>query len=260
MAASRSFPARARRLVSLATTSVTRLLRTIAYWDESEGALGRHGMMLASLIVLLVALPLGHFVAGAGGPPQFPVLLALVLMAAVFVNSHQRWLFVIALAFGIVSIVGIAWAEITGVVWVRIAAEGTALSLLGFTTLVMFNSLVQTDHVSQDTVVGGVCVFLMIGLCFTMVYILLAEFVPASFVESAEFVVRRPGDSSEHATTLLYFSFVTLTTLGYGDVAPRGDMARMFSVGEALIGQLYLVVFLARLVALYLRRARGFVR
>lgn len=60
-----------------------------------------------------------------------------------------------------------------------------------------------------------------------------------------------------HATTLLYFSFVTLTTLGYGDVVPLADMARMFSVTESLIGQLYLAIFLARLVALYLVRARG---
>ena len=62
---------------------------------------------------------------------------------------------------------------------------------------------------------------------------------------------RSTFDGSAHAMTLLYFSFVTLTTLGYGDVMPKSDMARMFAVSEALIGQLYLVIFMARLVALY---------
>ena len=69
-------------------------------------------------------------------------------------------------------------------------------------------------------------------------------------------IVRSATDSSAHSTTLLYYSFVTLTTLGYGDVMPRGDMARMLSVTEALIGQLYLVIFLARLVALYVVHVR----
>lgn len=260
MGASRSFPPSDHGPATLLVTGVSRLLRTLAHQDESEGALGRHGIMLASLILLLGALPFGHFVSGAAGAPEFSVLLSLVLMSAVVVNSHQRWILLVALCFGLVAIGGLAWSELSGSASSRIAGEGAALSLLGFTTLVMFNSLVQTEQISLDTVVGGVCVFLLTGLCFAMIYILLLEFVPGAFVEDGEPLVRAAGESGAHATTLLYFSFVTLTTLGYGDVAPRDDMARMFSVGEALIGQLYLVVFLARLVALYLRQSRGFVR
>jgi voltage-gated potassium channel len=248
----------AERMIGHLGVVISTVLATLANRDESEGALGRHSVMLASLIVLLVALPFGQ--ALSGGPTRFPLLLALVLTSAVFVNRHQRWLFGVASVIGAVSIVGIAYAAYFEIHSIRIVAEMLGLALLGFTTLIMFNSLLQTDHVSQDTIVGGICVFLLVGLCFTMIFILMTDLSPGALAEEGHAIVRSALDSSAHATTLLYFSFVTLTTLGYGDVVPHSDMARMFAVAEALIGQLYLVVFLARLVALYLFRARGLVK
>ena len=232
------------------------ILRTLANRDETDGALGRHSAMLVSLIVLLGALPLGR--AFVGESTRFSLLLALVLIAAVVVNSHQRSLFVIASMIGFGSVVGIGYAAYFDSHLVRIVSEMLGLTLLGFTTLVMFNSLIQTDRVSQDAVVGGICVFLLIGLCFALVFILMTDLNPGALELRNEAIVRSNADSSAHATLLLYFSFVTLTTLGYGDVSPVGDMARMFAVAEALIGQLYLVVFLARLVALYVLRDRRY--
>ena len=69
---------------------------------------------------------------------------------------------------------------------------------------------------------------------------LITDFDPGALLQGDQPIVRSAADSSAHATTLLSFSFVTLTTLGYGDVMPQGDVARMLSVSEALIGQLYL--------------------
>jgi voltage-gated potassium channel len=232
------------------------ILRTLANRDETDGALGRHSAMLVSLVVLLCALPLGQ--AFVGESTRFSVLLALVLIAAVVVNSHQRSIFVIALMIGSGSVIGIGYAAYFDSHLVRIVSETLGLTLLGFTTLVMFNSLIHTDQVSQDAVVGGICVFLLIGLCFALVFILMTDLNPGALELGKEAIVRSNSDSSAHATLLLYFSFVTLTTLGYGDVSPVGDMARMFAVAEALIGQLYLVVFLARLVALYVLRDRRY--
>jgi voltage-gated potassium channel len=232
------------------------ILRTLANRDETDGALGRHSAMLVSLVVLLCALPLGQ--AFVGESTRFSLLLALVLIAAVVVNSQQRSIFVIALMIGFGSVIGIGYAAYFDSHLVRIVSETLGLTLLGFTTLVMFNSLIQTDRVSQDAVVGGICVFLLIGLCFALVFILMTDLNPGALELGNEAIVRSNADSSAHATLLLYFSFVTLTTLGYGDVSPVGDMARMFAVAEALIGQLYLVVFLARLVALYVLRDRRY--
>jgi hypothetical protein len=134
--------------------------------------------------------------------------------------------------------------------------EFLALALLGFTALVMFNSLIRSERVSQDTIVGGICVFLLVGLCFAMTFILMTDLEPGAFLEGDQPIARADSDSNAHATILLYFSFVTLTTLGYGDVFPQSEMARMLTVTEALMGQLYLVIFMARLVALYVVSVR----
>ena len=230
-------------------------LRTLAYRDEGAGALGRHGTLLTSLILLLVALPVVQLISGA--TPRFTILLTFVLVAAIVVNSQQRWIFIAAGFAGIAAIAGILFAEITDSLPALIVAHVLALVLLSFTTLVMLNSLIQTEEVSNDTIVGGMCVYLLFGLCFAMTFILFTEFHPGSFVYEGEAIARSAADPSLHATRLLYFSFVTLTTLGYGDVTPKSDIAQMFTVAEALIGQLYLTIFVARLVSLYVGTRRN---
>jgi hypothetical protein len=233
-----------------------RWLRTLARRDEDKGALGRHGALLASLVLLLIALPIGRIV--SGGTPHFPLLLIVVLVAAVVVNSHQRWIFFVAVVVGASAAAGILIGESTGSSSARIVADALALSLLGFTSLVMLNSLIQSDEVSPDMIVGGICVYLLIGLCFALSFNLLTEYDQTSLLLREEPVVRSLSGSQAHDARLLYFSFVTLTTLGYGDITPRSELAQMFAVTEAITGQLYLTIFMARLIGLFvgIRRER----
>jgi hypothetical protein len=230
---------------------VGQLAARFAHWDESEGALGRHSVLLASLVVLLVALPVGNVL--SGGDTSFSILLAVVLMAAVFVNTPQRWGSLAASIIGFGAIVGLAAAAMTGALALRILADALSLALLGFTTLLMLNSLIYARRVSADTIVGGICVYLLIGLCFAMMYGLVCDLEPGSIVEGEPpiAITRAMSGEFSHATKLLYYSFVTITTLGYGDITPRTEFAQMLAVGEAVIGQLYLAIFVARLVALY---------
>jgi hypothetical protein len=251
----------ARRAHRVGETGETRMkgpediARRLARWDESEGALGRHSLMLASLVVLLVALPLGNVLTGGG--TSFSILLALVVVAAVFVSTPRRWSFVTALLIALASIIGLAGSEISGSDSLRVFADVTGLGLLGFTTLLMLNSLIYARRVSADTIVGGICVYLLIGLCFAMMFGLISDLDPGSIREGGQTIMRSVDGEKHPATRLLYFSFVTLTTLGYGDIRPHGEIAQMMAVAEAVIGQLYLAIFVARLVALYVATNRG---
>lgn len=223
-------------------------LRTLANRDEDEGALGRHAVLLGSLVLLLVALPLVQIAMGRSA--GFSPMLALVIVAAVFVNSRQRGVFVTAIVLGLAAVGGLGFAEWNDSMSLRIASQLFGLALLSLTTLVMLNSLIHADHVSRDTIVGGICVYLLVGLCFAVTFLVLSEVDPSSLAPIPV------DDATLRATKLLYFSFVTLTTLGYGDIVPESDLAQMFAVSEAVIGQLYLTIFVARLVGLYLSHKR----
>lgn len=99
--------------------------------------------------------------------------------------------------------------------------------------------------VDANRVVGALCIYEMIGLIWAVLYASLARISPAAFADDRLSATSPFGD-------FIYYSFVTLTTVGYGDVAPNGASARALAYMEALVGQLYITVLVAALVASYI--------
>ena len=105
---------------------------------------------------------------------------------------------------------------------------------------------------TRDTIVGGICVYLMLGILFGELCGLVEFLVPGSFAVAGlplEEVAVARADEARYSR-FLYYSFVTLTTVGFGDVTPLSAPARSLAVLEAVTGQVYLAVFVARLVGL----------
>lgn len=97
-----------------------------------------------------------------------------------------------------------------------------------------------------DTLCGAIAVYLMIGLTWSLAYVLLEHLHPGSFRLTAA------GMQGVDGKDLLYFSYVTLATLGYGDVVPATDGARSLAVLEGLCGTVYMAILVARLIGLHL--------
>ncbi|MCB0916928.1 MAG: two pore domain potassium channel family protein, partial [Actinobacteria bacterium] len=93
-------------------------------------------------------------------------------------------------------------------------------------------------HIDVETVVAAICVFLMLGLAYASAFGVIAAIDPPFFAQDS------PAERSE----LLYFSFVTITTTGYGDLSAGGNLGRSVAVSEAIIGQIYLVTVVALIV------------
>ena len=98
---------------------------------------------------------------------------------------------------------------------------------------------------------GAVAVYLLLGLIWFQAYYVIALFAPEAFSIQGSLA---PGDLESIKPPLLYFSFITLTTLGYGDIVAVHPMARMLVIAEAMIGQLFPAVLLARLVSLHAQK------
>jgi Ion channel len=112
--------------------------------------------------------------------------------------------------------------------------------LIVTTAVVIGRGVIGQDEINRQSVVGAICVYLLVGLLFTYAYTVIA-----TLGDGALFT-----DGTDGTVAIrLYFSFVTLTTVGYGDYATATDLGHALSVTEALIGQLYLVTIVAVLVA-----------
>lgn len=112
----------------------------------------------------------------------------------------------------------------------------------------------ERRRVDADLIFGAISVYLMLGTMWAFIYYGIKLFQPDAFVGLEEF-----GPSNEDAfATFVYFSFTTLTTLGYGDISPAGERVAVIAYFEAVTGQVYLTVLVARLVGMHLaQRSRG---
>lgn len=123
----------------------------------------------------------------------------------------------------------------------HVLARIIQIAVVLFVVVHLMKWLFSVDSVDADTVKGGICVYIMLGLAWSAIYRLVYELNPDSF--SVDF-----GAVWE----FMYFSFTTLTTVGYGDITPVSSFAMMLTNLEGLTGQLFLTVFVARLVGLHI--------
>jgi hypothetical protein len=110
---------------------------------------------------------------------------------------------------------------------------------VSLTILFLMTNMFRAKKVTPDMIVGGISIYLLVGIMWSLIYILLTTF--------NEGAVQFTGEAS-----MMYFSFTTLTTLGYGDIVPQSEFARVLTSLEAVFGQVYLAVFVARLVGLHI--------
>ncbi len=133
----------------------------LAFRDREGRALGRHSLLLATLVFMMVALPMLEW--SSGRTFRFPIFFSIVLMAAIWVHRAQRWILWTAIVGGIGAVGGNALAVALGSSMPRMVADVFGLALLVLTTFVMLNTITRPRHVELDTVVGGICVYLLTG-------------------------------------------------------------------------------------------------
>jgi len=112
-------------------------------------------------------------------------------------------------------------------------------------------SVLQREQVTLDTLAGATCAYMLLGLVWAPIYLLVEHTHPGSFDIPPGW---RIGPTGDIGPAMAYFSYVTLTTVGFGDIAPTGPIAGGLVVVEAIIGPLYLAITVARLVGLHVAR------
>jgi len=203
-------------------------------------------LLLALLIMILGPALRGDPDSGASG-----LLWGVVLVAAVYAGAGTGRVTLIFVGFAVIVFggrLGTLFAPaFTYENQFDAGAYIVTVIFLGMTIYAVFSAVLRAPHVDGDTIMGAVCVYLLIGFMWSNFYALIYMADPGSFSFPAHTLM---GDGSIIPEfTFGYYSFVTLTTLGYGDVLPISFRARTLSWMEAVVGVTYMATVIALLVS-----------
>ena len=206
--------------------------------------LNKYSQLLSITILLFIISPIFEGVMGRIiiGVVFFGTIIAIIRTF----NLTKRFFFLlltlIAAAFTLDIYTSIQ-ANFDGIEVLRFTVTLT-YSLVILTALITINKKIfSVKKVNSDTIKGGIAVFFLIGTFWALLYIMVYYFDPNAFSQPIE-----PLDVID---SMFYFSFTTLTTLGYGDLTPVNSVAKTLANLEAVTGMMYPSIFIARLVGLY---------
>jgi hypothetical protein len=221
----------------------------VKYWHELAREPGLTVLVVVEALLIFLVTPL----TGMGALPGIvlPVMFVIFLLAILAVTWHSHIATIAVLIAIALSPVGtFVWREDPTPLTEWLSAGGRFLAIAAV-TLVIARVVFGPGRVTFHRVQGAVVLYLNFGLLFFTIYRLLDDLLPNAFSG-----LPPAGKEFGSGAALLYFSFSTLTTLGYGDILPVHPLARNIANLEAIIGQLYPATLLARLVSLEIAHRR----
>ena len=227
-----------------------RVRRRLYNWREIYGERLLTALTVLLLLMMFIVAPLQATKENAF--TGFGLVLALIMIAGVLVLSGSFIASLLMLVAFLVNVSvllarlhgppSIVHLYLTSAAWLTIS-----LTLMWAVVRAVFDQ----GRVTYHRIVGAVLVYMLVALTFVALYVFVGLLAPDAF-NGLTF-----DDSPGLTTTLIYFSCTTLTTLGYGDIAPVHPMARSLCNIESMIGQLYPAILIGRLVTLQLEHSRG---
>ena len=227
---------------------------------QSEGLLesNRFVILFAVLLLFFLLVPIVEHLQGHWDSeiPQFLEVggfVVLLFAALGSIHRHGRWKLII-LTLGIAA--SILWVLPIGGESTEFRAVRHLLAMLFFACVIIsiFAVIFATRRVTLNLLSASLCVYLLFGIVWALGFSMISALNPGAFTASAPMPMDsyELGMDSGRSAEALYFSFSTLTTVGFGDIVAVSHSARMLTVLEAVVGQLYLAVMVARLVGLHI--------
>lgn len=200
------------------------------------------------LILILLRLLLPPYLDGwVSTRILLDAFLTAILFAIIYAIRSDRSHVIIGTILAL-PIIFTTWASY----FIEIASFGLTTRIFGalffgYMAVNILRMMTKKEEVTRETIFAAIVAYLLIALMWAFLYMVLEKLAPGSFV----FPEKAVRSENLH---FQYFSFVTITTLGYGDVTPLTNKASVLAMLEALVGQIYLVVLVAWLVGMYVSR------
>lgn len=209
----------------------------------------RNAFLLIALLALIVGSPA---VTRTGSSWLFELFFDGILLAGVYSvgPGKHRWPFLVLTVFTL----GVRWTEhLSGVFALDVGALFITVIWLAYAVWIIIAHLFQRRDVTVNTLLGAVVAYLLVAVAFTLVFEIIELQHPGSF---SGLSVSAGDNRRELSSSLVYFSLVCMTTMGFGDIVPISNLARPLAALEGVFGQLYVAVMIARLVGLQIARSQ----
>ncbi|MHC4309100.1 MAG: ion channel [Planctomycetota bacterium] len=213
----------------------------------TQRRIGRFYLLLISITLTLALRP---FLEGfIGIRLLMDIFVTAILMSGLYAASRKRYLFYIGLLIAFPAL-AVRWSSY----FVEVPSSFIVRHVFGaifftFLVVLILHYLSKEKKITADVIAGAICGYLLIGLMWASFYSVLEALQPGSF--------QVPEHLSTDSSYFTYYSYVTLTTLGFGDIIPMTNQARSLSVLESVTGPVYLAVTVARLVGMGISQSMG---
>lgn len=202
----------------------------------------RFALLLISLILIILLYPVLEEIEAFGPFPL--VIFILLLITGLYAMIESVNDFRIGLVFAVPAVIASVLSVVARVPAVAAASGIFFILFYAATTLALLRHVLHRGKVDADTIYGAVCIYLLLGILWGTLYYVIELLTPGSFVDSVS------ATGVIGIADFMYYSFVTLTTTGFGDICAVSGIARSFASFEAIAGTLFIAVLMARFVGL----------
>lgn len=198
-------------------------------------------ILLVSLISLIVLIPMLEGFASL--KILIDIFLTIIFFNCIFVVSNNKRAILLTFFLALPMFIGIWIPGIERFPILALSLDFTGILFMLFVAASILSFILNEPKISVNIIFASIVVYLLLAVMWIFIYKTIETLHPGSFLLPEHMI-------DEDRSVFSYYSFVTITTLGYGDITPITAIARGFTILEAVIGQIYLVVLVARLVGL----------
>lgn len=202
--------------------------------------------LCSGLILLMLLGALMEYFPGNAGPRILQAATVVTLLVAAWGNRGYRSRLAINLAVMLVMAIIVIAGIVLDMAGLSLAHLLLLLCFFIWATWLAARQVLFSGAIDANKIVGAICIYMLLGLIWAFLYLVIAETVPDSFNGLSQ------APWLENFSAAIYFSFISLTTLGYGDISPVLPLARFLVYMEAIVGVFYMAILVASLIGIRL--------
>jgi hypothetical protein len=202
--------------------------------------------LLVFLLLLIALQPLDEVMGELG--ILLDLIVTAILMSSILAISQKKNHMIAGILLAVPMFVFLWAHKFYKATWLSASSSICGIAFFGFIIVVILKFIFSRDEIKGDLIAGAAVVYLLLAIIWTHAYRLIELMHPGSFSFAQ-------SQTMDYAAPFLYYSFVTITTLGYGDIFPVTTAAKSCAILEAIIGQLFLVIMVAWLVGVHISQS-----